>query len=180
LAGEKDMFLIDVVSSLLHNMLILLKRENPAILINEEIPQYIRGREEDLINSQYPECFHRIGALIRQNREQSVTQFSGRILDYINQNLYNPNLYSAMVQDHFNISQPTLQKLIKELTGNTFLSYVETHRLTRAKELLSEGTYTVREVSEKCGFSNTNSFYKAFRRFYGFPPSDIKSNPRKA
>jgi len=175
LVRERDMFILGAITNLLHNMLVLLKRENQAILVNEEIPQYIPGREVELLETQFPDCFCRIGKLVRQSREESLSQFGGRILDFINQNLYNPALYTTMVQNHFNISQPTLQKLIKQLTGHTYLSYVETKRLSRARELLSEGTCTIHEVSIKCGFSNTNSFYKAFKRLYGFPPSDIKS-----
>jgi AraC-like DNA-binding protein len=175
----RDMYMLGLVSNLLHDMLILLKKENPAILSNDEIPQRIRGREEELFNKQFPECFRRIGQQIRQSREESISLFGNQILEFINLNLYNPNLYTKMVQDHFNISQPTLQKLIKEITGHTFLSYVETSRFTRAKELLSEGVFTVREVSEKCGFSSRNSFYKAFKRFYGFPPSDINNRQKE-
>ena len=174
LLKDRDMFIMEHTSNLLHEMLVLFKRENLAILINEEIPQYIRGREEDLFNIHYPDCFHRIGQLVRQSRDESISRFGEQILDYINKNLYNPGLYSMMVQDHFSISQPTMQKIIKQLTGYTFLSYVENHRLTRAKELLLEGIYPVQEISEKCGFSNTNSFYKAFKRFFGYSPSDIK------
>ena len=177
-AGEKDMFILGLISNLLQDMLILLKTVNTSVLIHEEIPQYVRGREEELLKKEYPECFRRIGKLIRQNKEESISQFGTQILDYINENLYNPDLYSAMIQDHFNISQPTLQKLIKQVSGHTYLSYVETHRMAKAKELLSEGVYTIQEVSVKCGFSNTNSFYKAFKRMYGFPPSDINNRIR--
>ena len=180
LERENDKFIWGVISNILHYMLILLKKENSDILIDEEIPHYIHGREKDLFNRQFPECFHRMGKLIRQNKEESISQFGNKIQDFILENLYNPGLYSTMVQDHFNISQPTLQKLIKQLTGHTFLSYVETHRLARAKELLSEGSHTIKEISAQCGFSNTNSFFKAFKRYYGFPPSDVKNNQKKA
>ena len=174
IAYEKDIFSLNLVIDLLHNILNLLKSENPAILINEGIPHYIRGREEDLLKNQFPECFRRIGRLIKQNREKNVSQFGERILDYINKNISNPNLFSGMVQDHFNISMPTLQKLVKQLTGHTYQSYVETLRLTKAKELLTDGGFTIKEVSTLCGFSNRNSFFKAFKRVFGFPPSSIK------
>ena len=176
ITSEKDMFVMSLFINLLYNMLLLLRSENTVI--DCEIPRYISGREDDLLNRQFPECFRRIGILIRQNKEEDINRFSSKILEYINQNMFNPALYSAMVQAHFNISQPTLQKLIKLATGHTFLSYVETCRLTKARELLLEGTYTVQAVSVKCGFSNTNSFYKAFKRVYGFPPGDIRANQR--
>jgi hypothetical protein len=66
-----------------------------------------------------------------------------------------------MVQDYFNISQPTLQKIIKQVTGHTFQSYVETSRLNKARELLQESNYSIREIYEKCGFSNKTAFVVA-------------------
>ena len=175
LNNEKDIFTINSIFILLREMLVLLKRKNPTALIGIKIPQYIHGMENEFLGKQIPECFHCIGKLIRHKNEENLSQFGNKILEYINQNLYNPGLYSTMVQDHFNISQPTLQKLTKQVTGQTFLVYVETCRLTKARELLSKGKITIREISEECGFSNTNSFYKAFKKFYGFPPSDIKN-----
>jgi AraC-like DNA-binding protein len=176
-SGEDgDPFIWGIMFNLLRDMLILLKTENHAVLSNEEIPPYVRGEEKNLFKKQFPECFRRIGELIRKNKEESAFQFGKQIMDFINQNLYKPELYSTMVLEHFNISQPTLQKFIKQVSGHTYLSYVETRRLTKARELLAEGGYTIREVAVKCGFSNTNSFYKAFKKFYGFPPGDIKNN----
>jgi AraC-like DNA-binding protein len=173
---DGDQFISGVVFNLLRDMLILLKTENQAVLVNEEIPRYVRGEDKNLFEKQFPECFRRIGGLIRKNKEESAFQFGKQIMDFINQNLYKPELYSTMVLEHFNISQPTLQKFIKQVSGRTYLSYVETRRLSKARELLAEGGHTIQEVSVKCGFSNANSFYKAFRKFYGFPPSDIKKN----
>ena len=180
LVRERDVFIPAIISNLLHNMLLLLKMENPAILANVEIPQHIPGREDELLRKQFPECFRQIGKLVRQNKDENISQFGGKILDFINQNLYNPNLYSTMVQDHFNISQPTLQKIMKEVTGYSYLVYVETSRMNKARELLAEGACTIQEIAGKCGFSNTNSFYKAFRRIFGFPPSDIKFNQNRS
>jgi AraC-like DNA-binding protein len=77
-----------------------------------------------------------------------------------------------MVSDNFSISAPTLQKLVKAVTGQTFLVYVERQRLTRAREMLSSCGHSIQEISSLCGFSNTNSFYKAFKRLYRYPPSD--------
>jgi AraC-like DNA-binding protein len=175
--SEDNEFISGVIFNLLRDMLILLKTENQAILINEEIPLYVRGEKKNLFKKQFPGCFRRIGELIRKSKEESTFQFGKQITDFIDQNLYKPELYSTMVLEHFNISQPTLQKFIKQVSGHTYLSYVETRRLAKARELLAEGESTVQEVSVKCGFSNTNSFYKAFKRFYGFPPSDIKNKP---
>jgi AraC-like DNA-binding protein len=168
-----DHLVSGLIFNMLHDIVMLLKLENPSILLNINVPRYEGSRREDLFKKDFPGCFRQIAERIRSNREDSITAFGRRILDYINENLYDPELYSAMVLDHFDISQPTLQKLMKIVTGQTFLVYVETQRLTRAYEMLQEGNRTIQEVAAQCGFSKADSFYKAFKRTYGFPPSDI-------
>jgi AraC-like DNA-binding protein len=167
-----------LIFNMLYDMLIFLKMENPSLL-NINVPNYVRGQQEELLRKQFPECFRQIGERLRSQKETSAGKLSRQVLDFITDHLQNPGLYSTMVLDHFNISQPTLQKLMRTITGRTFLVYVEQQRLAKAHELLSEGRYTVQEVASGCGFSNTNSFYKAFKRTYGFPPSNMKSGGRK-
>ncbi|MDR3192828.1 MAG: helix-turn-helix domain-containing protein [Treponema sp.] len=45
--------------------------------------------------------------------------------------------------------------------------------MTKAYEMLQTGDHNIQEVAAQCGFSKADSFYKAFKRTYGFPPSDI-------
>jgi AraC-like DNA-binding protein len=173
LSETGDRLVSSLVFNMLHDIIMLLKLENPSILLNINVPRYEGSRQEDLFKKEFPGCFRQIAERIRSNKEDSITAFGRKILEYINEYLYDPELYSAMVLDHFDISQPTLQKLMKIVTGQTFLVYVETRRLTRAYEMLQAGNCTIQEVAAQCGFSKADSFYKAFKRSYGFPPSDI-------
>jgi AraC-like DNA-binding protein len=173
LLSETGGLVSGLVFNMLHDVIMLLKLENPSILLNINAPRYEGSRREDLFKKDFPGCFRQIAEKIRSNREDRITAFGRKILDYINEYLYDPELYSTVVLDHFDISQPTLQKLMKIVTGQTFLVYVETQRLTRAYEMLQTGKGTIQEVAAQCGFSKSDSFYKAFKRTYGFPPSDI-------
>ena len=74
-------------------------------------------------------------------------------------------------QFRYRISPSTIQKLIKVISGKTFLSYVESQRLEKAHEILATGKYKINEVAVQCGFSKVNSFYKAYKRTYGISPS---------
>jgi AraC-like DNA-binding protein len=173
LSETEDHLVSGLVFNMLHDIIMLLKLENSSVLLNINVPRYEGSRQEDLFKKDFPGCFRQIAERIRNKREDNITAFGRKILDYINEYLYNPELYSTMVLDHFDISQPTLQKLMKIVTGQTFLVYVETRRLTKAYEMLQMGNHTIQEVAVQCGFSKADSFYKAFKRTYGFPPSDI-------
>jgi AraC-like DNA-binding protein len=85
-------------------------------------------------------------------------------------------MYIPTIADHFNISNPTLQKAIKSLTGETVSSYIEKRRLKKAWELLTAGYSTLADVAKESGFSSINSFYKTFKRVYGFSPGKAVKN----
>ena len=176
LLTEGSHTLSSLVFDMISSIIILIKLENPVLLLNVSVPQYERGHEEQLFKNNLPDCFREIASKIKSSRENSFILFGRKVLDYINEHLYNPELYSTMVLDHFDISQPTLQKLMKAITGQTFLAYVESRRLEKARQMLTEGNYAIQQVAAECGFSRTDSFNKAFKRTYGFPPSSLQNS----
>jgi AraC-like DNA-binding protein len=172
LPQPEDFLFSELTHNMFSNMILLLKIENPSLLV-VSIPEYIRRNQEDLFGTQFAECFKQICGIIKNPKNSSVSKSGRQILDYIDQYIFDPRLYIGMVSNYFSISAPTIQKLVKNMTGSTFLVYVETKRLNRACEMLGEGRFSIREISRACGFSNTNSFYKAFKRFFGFSPSSV-------
>jgi AraC-like DNA-binding protein len=176
LPNPEDPLIAGLVANMVSAMIARLKEENPLILSAVAAPEYIPGKQEILFGKQYPECFRQICECIKTDKEKGLTQFGRRILEYINGHLYDPELYIPMVSDHFNISPPTIRKLVRNMTGQTFRMYVETCRLSKAWEMLKSGGHSVQETAKACGFSNTNSFYRAFKRIYGFSPSEIQNN----
>jgi AraC-like DNA-binding protein len=176
LPESDDELITSIIHNRLSNMIMQMKLENPAVLFEITVPEYVRGKQKELFEEEFPECFRQICEKLRATNQNSVTKFGQEIIGYINEHIYNPDLYITLVSDHFDISPPTLQKLVKKISGLTFLAYVEKQRLTKAHEMLSGGKHTVQEVAVDCGFSNTNSFYKAFKRTFGFPPSDMLNN----
>jgi hypothetical protein len=117
-------FVAELMHIRLANMIMQLKLENPAVLIDIDVPVYIKGVWQELFEKQYPLCFLEIGSKLRNQSQGNITKFGQRIVDYVNKHLYDHNLYITMVSDHFGISAPTLQKMIKKTLGQTFLVYV--------------------------------------------------------
>ncbi len=67
-------------------------------------------------------------------------------------------------------------KLFKELTGATFMDYVNYLRLTHAKKLLIESDNTVAEITFCCGFSSIQFFNKTFKQNVGYTPKQYRQN----
>jgi AraC-like DNA-binding protein len=165
-----------LIAGLLARMLSAMIRDiNPR----EETPEYVPGSQEEIFGRYYPDCFTRICESVRVHKEKDISALGRKVLAYINEHLYDPNLYITMVADHFNISAPTLQKLVKQCAGQTFQNYVEKGRLEHACELLLNSTDTITHIASACGFSNSTSFNRSFNRIYGFPPSRFKENKER-
>ena len=68
-----------------------------------------------------------------------------------------------------------MQKRINAVSGKTFSAYVESVRMQRAQQLLRETSDTVLEIAEAIGYSNKNSFHKAYKRYFGEPPLSYRN-----
>lgn len=69
-----------------------------------------------------------------------------------------------------------LKKYFKELFGNTVFGYLNDYKMTTAKEKLQNSDLTISELAEKLGYKSQNHFSTVFRKYHGYPPSEIKKN----
>lgn len=73
-----------------------------------------------------------------------------------------------------NIDMYYLSRLFKKVTGYGFKSYLISQRLSRAKELLLNTSYTITDVCTRCGFNNVNHFIRIFKEKEGYSPLEYK------
>jgi len=84
----------------------------------------------------------------------------------------NPNAFLTC-QDvaqycHFNVKY--LNRIFKENTGMTLLSYIHQQKILQAQELLEHTTLSLDEISTRLGFANEYYFNSFFRRVSGITP----------
>lgn len=107
-----------------------------------------------------------------ENETQSrSTKLCKEIINYIELHYGNYNLSLDMLAREFRIHPNYLSGMFKKQTGNNLITYIEKLRIEKAAQLLSEGKYTVNEVSESVGFTNTSTFRRSFKKVMGVPPS---------
>ncbi len=83
----------------------------------------------------------------------------------------NPTLES--VASDIAISQYYLSHLFKEKLSMTFVEYLTSVKIEKAKELLLAGK-TIEQVSEMVGYNDANYFSKIFKKHAGITPSKFK------
>ncbi len=103
-------------------------------------------------------------------------EFIEKVLNYINDNISNPNLNVEMLAAKMNLSKSQFYRKIKALTNQTANEFLRNIRLQKAKQILELGSATVGEVSYKVGFSSQSYFTKCFKNYYGVLPTSIEVN----
>ena len=74
------------------------------------------------------------------------------------------------------ISASSLQRAFIKSLAMSPKQYLIQLRMNRALELLTKNELSVKEISFACGFTDEKYFSRAFRKRYGYPPSQLKNN----
>ncbi|MDL2233105.1 helix-turn-helix domain-containing protein [Ruminococcaceae bacterium OttesenSCG-928-L11] len=83
---------------------------------------------------------------------------------------YHEDMSQDVTARAIGITTVHLSRLFRAETGSTFIDYLTSYRLDIAKEILKEGTLSVKEVSHRVGFQNSGYFIKVFRKHVGVTP----------
>ncbi len=92
------------------------------------------------------------------------------ICRYINSDLAQ-NLSLELLSEKFYISKTHLNRLFKANVGTTVGQYISLKRLYLAKELLQKGSSPT-DAYSFCGFHDYTTFYRAFKKQFGYSPKD--------
>ena len=95
------------------------------------------------------------------------------ILVYIYHN-YDKKITVADITSQFFISRTTLAKMFQENVGDTFLSYLNKLRIKMAATILRDTSLSVNEVMYRVGFSDSVHFFRTFKKYTDYTPSEYK------
>ncbi len=69
-----------------------------------------------------------------------------------------------------------LKKKFKEVYGTTVFGYLFQQRMEEARKLLLSGEMNINQIAIHLGYKNANHFSAAFKKQYGFSPSELRRN----
>ena len=98
-------------------------------------------------------------------------EFARRLREAVNLNLANPAFSVAILARSLHLSEDTLLRKTKALTGKTPVELIRHFRLARARRLLRETRRTISEIALESGFNSPNSFCRVFKQEEGQTPS---------
>jgi YesN/AraC family two-component response regulator len=98
------------------------------------------------------------------------------IIDYIRENFADPLISETQVCEKFNISVSNLSHFFKEQMGMSFVFYLQTMRIGKAKHLITSSDDSMGLIAKKIGYSSGESLLKLFKRIEGISPSQYRRN----
>lgn len=87
---------------------------------------------------------------------------------------FNTDISLNDLVDELGMSESTLARRFKRVTGATFVEHLTVIRLGKALELLSDPTHRVSEVAAHIGIGDSRYFSEIFKRYTGYTPSEFR------
>lgn len=96
------------------------------------------------------------------------------IKDYIDRN-YKKDISAKDVAGILGYSDVYFSKVFKQLFDDNFINYLTKIRIDRAKVLLKDVSFNIKEVGKSVGYADSNYFTKVFKRSIGISPSEYRN-----
>ncbi len=110
---------------------------------------------------------------VEERRKQNVDLFRS-ITAFVKDNYANINLSVSMIAEEFKINSSYLSRLFKKYKGTGLLDYIHSVRINKAKRLIKDSGFSLKEISEKVGYYNNIAFIRAFKRQEGICPGQYR------
>jgi signal transduction histidine kinase/DNA-binding response OmpR family regulator len=102
-------------------------------------------------------------------------KFLADLTAIVEANLTKTDLSVEEVARSLGISRMQLYRKVKAVLGTGVTDFIQSLRLTKARELLLDDTLTVTEVAYELGFSSPSYFSTSFRTRYQISPSEFRA-----
>lgn len=161
---------------------------SPVLPYNSQVEHYLneiyRLTAESVAEETCSDYIYRIliklihGYRMEQDRSVSPPWLT-QAIEYISQN-YRQDIQVDALAEKFHFSRCYFSTLFKKHTGFSPHQYIVNYRIAEARWLLYNTTLPVAAISQQCGFQNTSSFIRLFKKQEGSSPltfRKISSSP---
>lgn len=124
------------------------------------------GELEEWLLSFYEALLRRLKA---RHTAGTYSRHVAQAVDFILER-YSGSVSLELAANAIGLNASYLSRLFKEETGATFSEYLNGVRVHAARKLLESGQYSIKQISDKAGFSTHNYFFKVFKEATGMTP----------
>lgn len=113
--------------------------------------------------------------LQKSKKDTAREEFREKVRLLVDEELSNQEMSLNYAAEKLGFSHAYFSSLFKENMGENFSAYLERLRMQKAHALVLEGQYTLDEIAGMCGYANSNTFRRIYRKVYGVTPSMMRS-----
>lgn len=141
-------------------------KKNRLIFSKETADMKVLSANKAVYDHMYEFCLNKLKSI--QHKEK----ISNKVRVILNQknNFYTPKIEEIATM--LNMSARTLQRKLKE-EENSFKEIVEEIKIEQAKNLMSKGESTIKEIAYLVGYSSVQSFSRGFKSREGVSPGSL-------
>ena len=148
----------------------LLRRQKEQLFIH-----FDTGEDQAEMIDQVKEfCVQLLELVARRNKTKS-SQHVERIREYIHTNYSDSSLSLYMAAEQVGLSPSYLSRLFKQEMGASFVDYISSVRVEKAKELLESSDLMVKDIAYQTGFNSMQNFFRIFKKQTGIAPGEYRS-----
>jgi AraC-like DNA-binding protein len=124
-----------------------------------------------------------LNALLEQFRQREAQQRPShdcvlKLIEQIEARFAEPLSFTELARQ-LHMTRNHLSYLFKRETGTSFIAYLTSYRIERAKELLNANRYMIYEIAEKVGYSDAAYFSRVFKNATGVCPLEYTHSQRQ-
>lgn len=139
----------------------------------EYLPQIMDMSDIDTIKQWFMTKISDACKNVLNKREERASSVIEQAKAFIRQN-YSKDISLDEVSRQANISPYYFSKIFKEETGENFIEYLTNIRIEKAKDLLINTEYSMKEICTMCGYADPNYFSRSFKKNVGLSPTEFK------
>lgn len=155
----------------------ILHPENPAVFEQKlrSIGKIIENQQDGKGNSAAGyELLLELADIHKQSRIRKYPPPLAKAVTLVELNM-GANLNVNSLAKKTGVSRYTLIRLFRGWLGRTPQEYISAQRMEYAKQLVSSGRLSHKEIARELGFKNASHFSLAFKKYTGLPPRSFKA-----
>ena len=115
-----------------------------------------------------------IWELVNAGKKKSSQVLCEKAMQIIDKDYGDPSLSLVGVSNSIHVSPNYLSALIKKETGASFVDLLTKKRIETARELVLGSSMKMREIAERCGYSDQHYFSYCFKKYCGISPNAMR------
>ncbi len=97
---------------------------------------------------------------------------------WMQNNIADHTVSISNLASHLGLSQRSLNRRFRDATNVSPIKYLQSQRLSQARELLKHSNLSISEIAYRVGYLDVSYFSKLFRQFYSATPRAFRSSLR--